>query len=49
MNQIILLACDTFVSKMFLRQPGFIYRPIAFIDHLHKTKREYKNLKRYNM
>ena len=45
MNKIVikfLLAGDTFMPEMYLRQPGF---NIVLRDHLQKAKKEYKNLK----
>ena len=45
MNEIInkfLLAGDKFMFEMHLSQPGFTYR---LVNHLQKTKKEYKNLK----
>ena len=46
MNEIInkfLLAGDKFMPEMHLRQPGL---HIVLVDHLQKTKKEYKNLKK---
>ena len=45
MNDIIskfLLAGDTFLSEMHLREPGFTCS--AHVDRLLKTKKEYKSL-----
>ena len=39
-----LLAQDEFIPEMHLRQPGFL--SIMLMEHLLKTKREYKNLKK---
>ena len=50
-----LLAGDKFMPEMHLRQPGFMYSelwridqllPIVLADHLLKTKKEYKDLKK---
>ena len=46
MNEIVkkfLLAGDKFMPKMHLKQPGFT---IVLADHLLKTKKEFKNLKK---
>ena len=46
MNKIInnfLLAGDKFMPEMHLKQPGFTY---SACDHLLKTKKEFKNLKK---
>ena len=46
MNEIVnkcIIAGDKFMPEMHLRQPGFPY--IVLVDHLQKTKKEYKNLK----
>ena len=46
MNKIVknfLLAGDKFMPKMHLRQHGFTY---SAVEHLQKTKKEYKNLKK---
>ena len=46
MNKIVnkfLLAGDKFMPEMHLRQSGFKY---STVDHLQKTKKEYKNLKK---
>ena len=43
MNEIVckfLLARDKFMSEMYLKQPGFT---IVLVDHLLRTKKEYKN------
>ena len=40
-----LLGGDKFMPEMYLRQPGFTYSEDK-IDHLLKTKKEYKNLKK---
>ena len=37
-----ILAGHKFMPEMHLRQPGFIY----LVDHLRKTKKEYKNVKK---
>ena len=39
-----LLGGDKFMPEMYLRQPGLTYSEDK-IDHLLKTKKEYKNLK----
>ena len=47
MNEIVyrfLLAGDKFMPETHLRQPGFTYS--ALVDHLQKTKKEYKSLKK---
>ena len=49
MNEIInklLLAGDKFMPEMHLKQPGFI---IVLVDHLLKTKKEFKNLKKQDI
>ena len=46
MNEIVnkfLLAGDKFMPEMYLRQSGF---NIVLVDHLQKTKKEYKNSKK---
>ena len=46
MNEIVnkfLLAGDKFMPEMHLKQPGFTY---SALDHLLKTKKEFKNLKK---
>ena len=46
MNKIInkfLLAGDKLMTEMHLKQPGFTY---SALDHLLKTKKEFKNLKK---
>ena len=46
MNEIVnkfLLVGDKFVPEMHSRQPGFT---IVLVDHLQKTKKECKNLKK---
>ena len=46
MNEIVnkfLLAGDKFMPEMYLRQAGF---NIVLVDHLQKTKKEYKNSKK---
>ena len=42
-NEIVLLAGDKLMPEMQLRQPGFTY---SALDHLQKTKKESKNLKK---
>ena len=37
-----LLAGDTFILKMRLRQPGFTYLHIGSVDHLQETKKKKK-------
>ena len=37
-----LLAGDTFILKMRLRQPGFTYLHIGSVDHLQETKKKNK-------
>ena len=49
MNEIVnkfLLAGDKFMPEMHLKQPGFI---IVLVDHLLKTKKEFKNLKKQDI
>ena len=46
MNKIVnkfLLVGDKFMPEMHLKQPGFTY---SALDHLLKTKKEFKNLKK---
>ena len=46
MNEIVnkfLLAGDKFMPEIHLKQPGFT---IVLVDHLLKTKKEFKNLKK---
>ena len=46
MNEIFnkfLLTGDKFMPEMHLRQPGFTYNSV---DHLQKTKKEFRNLKK---
>ena len=46
MNEIVnkfLLAGDKFMPEMHLKQPGFTY---SACDHLLKTKKDFKNLKK---
>ena len=46
MNEIVnkyLFAGDKFMPEMHLKQPGFTY---SACDHLLKTKKEFKNLKK---
>ena len=46
MNKVVnkfLLAGDKFMPEMHLKQPGFTY---SACDHLLKTKKEFKNLKK---
>ena len=46
MNEIVnefLLAGDKFMPEMHLKQPGLL---IVLVDHLLKTKKEFKNLKK---
>ena len=42
-NEIVLLAGDKLMPEMQLRQLGFTY---SALDHLQKTKKESKNLKK---
>ena len=42
-NEIVLLAGDKLMPEMQLRQPGFT---CSALDHLQKTKKESKNLKK---
>ena len=47
MNEIVnkfLLVGDKFIPEMHLRQPGFLR--IVLVDHLQKTKKEPKDLKK---
>ena len=49
MNEIVnkfLLAGDKFMSEMHLKQPGFPDLLTVLADHLLKTKKESKNLKK---
>ena len=46
MNEIVnkfLLAGDRFIPELHLKQPGFTY---SVVNHLLKTKKEFKNLKK---
>ena len=50
MNEIVnkfLLPRDKFMPEMHLKQPGFTY--IVLVDHLLKTKKEFKNLKKQDI
>ena len=49
MNEIVnnvLLAGDIFMAEIHLRQPGLHIVPV---DHLQKTKKEYKHLKKQDV